>query len=56
MCFDPATGAMTYVKRHLEGATDVFAATHVTGQVTDDDFSLSQDPAYNSRYDTKSGG
>ncbi len=53
MCFDAPTGAMTYVKRHLEGATDVFQAIHVTGVVSDADFSITQDPAYESHYDTK---
>ncbi len=53
MCFDAPTGAITYVKRHLEGATDVFQAVHVSGVVSDSDFSISQDPAYGSHYDTK---
>ncbi len=56
MCFDAPTGAISYVKRHLEGATDVFAATHVRGVVSDTDFSITQDPAYDSHYDTKPGG
>ncbi len=52
MCFDPATGALTYVKRWLEGATDVFQAVHVTGQVTDADFTITQDPSFQPSYDT----
>jgi hypothetical protein len=56
MCFDPATGALVYVRRNLEGATDVFQATHVTGQVSDADFDLSPDTSYDPHYDTKPGG
>ena len=45
MCFDPATGAMSYLREHLEDATDTFAAVHISSQVTAADFSLAADPA-----------
>jgi hypothetical protein len=45
MCFDPATGAMSYLRQNLEDATDTFAAVHIRGQVTASDFSLAADSA-----------
>jgi hypothetical protein len=56
MCFDPATGALVTVKRSLEGATDLFQATHIRGRVDDSDFAITPDPAFDSHYDTKPGG
>ncbi len=50
MCFDAATGAMTEVTRQLEGATDVFQARSVRGQVSDSDLTITQDPAYDPTY------
>jgi hypothetical protein len=51
MCFDPTTGAMTYVKRWLEGATDVFQAQQVRAQVSDADFNLAADPSFDPHFD-----
>ncbi len=45
MCFDPATGAMSYLRENLEDATDTFAAVHIRSQVSAADFSLAADPA-----------
>jgi hypothetical protein len=48
MCFDPETGAVRFLAQHLEGATDTFSAVRIRSMVTDQDFSLSQDRAYDS--------
>jgi hypothetical protein len=50
MCFDPATGAMSYLREHLEDAVDTYAAVHISSQVTPADFSLAQDPATSPHY------
>jgi hypothetical protein len=44
MCFDPATGAMSYLRQNLEDATDTFEAVHISSQVSAADFSLAADP------------
>ena len=44
MCFDPATGAMSYLREHLEDAIDTVAAVHISSQVSAADFSLAADP------------
>jgi hypothetical protein len=44
MCFDPATGAMSYLRENLEDATDTFDAVQIRSQVTAGDFSLAADP------------
>jgi hypothetical protein len=56
MCFDPATGALSYVKRNLEGATDVFQADRIRAAVSDADFSITQSTAYDPQYHDKPGG
>jgi hypothetical protein len=40
MCFDSATGAMSYLREDLEGAVDTFQADHITNQVSPSDFDL----------------
>jgi hypothetical protein len=45
MCFDPATGAMSYLRENLEDATDTFSAVQIRSQVSAADFSLAADPA-----------
>lgn len=51
MCFDPPTGAMRYLTQTLEGATDTFEAFEIRPFASDQDFSLSQDPAYDATSD-----
>ena len=48
MCFDPETGVMRFLEQHLEGAVDTFSAVRIRSTVTDQDFSLNQDRAYDS--------
>jgi hypothetical protein len=55
MCFDDATGALRYLERHIELATEVNEATHIRSAVTDADFDLTQDPAYDPRFDQTLG-
>ncbi len=50
MCFDATTGAMSYLRESLEGATDTFSAVHIRSQVTGADFSTADDDTYNSTY------
>ena len=51
MCFDRATGAMSYLQEHLEDAVDTYQAVHIRGQVTAADFSLAQDDATKPHYE-----
>jgi hypothetical protein len=53
MCFDAATGAMSYLREDLNGppeATDTFQAVHITPQVSPSDFTLVQDKADTSTF------
>jgi hypothetical protein len=50
-CFDPETGAIRLLKQDLEGATDTFEATLVRPDVTDQDLSLDDDPAFQMQTD-----
>ena len=43
MCFDQATGAISYLRENLEDDTDTFEAVHIRGQVSAADFSLAAD-------------
>jgi hypothetical protein len=43
MCFDPGTGAMSYLRENLEDDTDTFEAVHIRSQVSAADFSLAAD-------------
>jgi hypothetical protein len=43
MCFDPTTGAMSFLREHLEDAVDTYEAVHITSQVSPGDFSLAED-------------
>jgi hypothetical protein len=53
MCFDGATGAMSYLRENLDGppeSIDTFQAVHVTPQVSPSDFTLQPDKADTSTY------
>lgn len=56
-CFDPATGAMTTLERHLEGGVvEILEAFAVRTEVTGNDFSLDQDDDFDLRMDLGSAG
>jgi hypothetical protein len=49
ICFDEATGAIRFLEEHLDGAVDTLDAVTIRGQVSDQDFDLSQNTAYDQR-------
>jgi hypothetical protein len=46
MCFDPVSGAMSYLREDLEGAVDTFEAVTIRTAVSAADFSLGRDHAF----------
>gem|GEM_PF-1352897 len=52
MCFDPASGAMRSLERHLEGGVvETLDAVAIRTEITDNDFTLDQDDAFDLRMD-----
>lgn len=51
LCFDPETGALRYLRRELEGIVEEQEALVIRSQVTDADFDLAPDPAFDATGD-----